>query len=221
MSEVISYNEMQALFQEMRNLMQENELRLKQEREEREKARMEEEAAKKKRKAEEIAKRIERNAQWENDRAETARLIEEVVSEVGDWGNRFGEFVKSLAGSDGVKLFQERGIELTQIFPKGKSTRGGEELKIDILAVNENELVAMECRWKLSVEEIDKHIERLGKIRRMFPLWAEHRIYGAVATMVLQDDVESYAEGKGLFVIVPNGDTVEIHNGKEFLPKEH
>ncbi len=68
-----------------------------------------------------------------------------------------------------VRMFQERGIEVTQIFPNAKASRGGEGIEVDVLAVNGSELVATECKSKLGVEDIDKHIERLGKIRRMFP----------------------------------------------------
>jgi hypothetical protein len=53
----------------------------------------------------------------------------------------------------------------------------------------------------------------------MFPQWARHRIYGAVATMVLEESVARHAEETGFFVISPSGDTVEIRNSSDFQPR--
>jgi hypothetical protein len=149
---------------------------------------------------------------------ETDRLVKEVSRLVGNLGNRLGEFVQYTVAPAALRMFQERGIEVHQIFPNAKAKRDNEGLEIDLLAVNGVELVAVECKSKLGIEDIDAHIERLKKIRRMFPQWADHRIYGAVATMVLDDRVAQHAEAKGLFVISPSGDTVEIRNSQTFQP---
>lgn len=43
-------------------------------------------------------------------------------------------------------------------------------------------------------------------------------MYGAVAGMIVSREVAQYAIKKGLFVIVPKGDNVEIANTKDFKP---
>lgn len=150
---------------------------------------------------------------------ETARVVKEVGRMVGNLGNRLGEFVQYTVAPAAIRMFRERGIEVHQIFPNARANRNNEGLEVDLLAVNGVELVATECKSKLGTEDIDAHIERLKKIRRMFPQWAEHRIYGAVATMVLDDSVARHAEEQGLFVISPSGDTVEIRNSEDFKPR--
>ena len=149
---------------------------------------------------------------------ETDRKIKEVSVLVGNLGNRLGEFVENMVVPAVLRMFQERGIEVHQIFRNAIASRENEGVEVDILAVNGVELVATECKSKLSLENVDRHILRLKKIRRLFPQWADHRVYGAVATMVLDDDVREYAEAKGLFVISPNGDSVEIRNSRAFHP---
>ena len=149
---------------------------------------------------------------------ETDRKIKEVSVLVGNSGNRLGEFVENMVVPAVLRMFQARGIEVHQIFRNAIASRENEGVEVDILAVNGVELVATECKSKLSLENVDRHILRLKKIRRLFPQWADHRVYGAVATMVLDDDVREYAEAKGLFVISPNGDSVEIRNSGAFQP---
>jgi len=150
---------------------------------------------------------------------ETDQKIKEVSRIVGNLGNRLGEFVEHMVAPSVLRLFQERGIEVHQIFPNAKATRGNEGIEVDILAVNGHELVATECKSKMSTEDVDRHIERLQKIKRMFPQWADHHVYGALASMVWDKDVADYAENNGLFLIGQNGETVEICNAKDFEPK--
>ena len=149
---------------------------------------------------------------------ETDLYLKEVGRLVGNLGNRLGEFVQYMVAPAVLKMFRERGIEVHQTFPNATARRNNEEIEVDLLAVNGTELVATECKSKLGIEDIDKHIERLQKIRRMFPQWANHRVYGAVATMVLEPEAAGYAQDKGLFVIAQNGDTVEIVNPGDFVP---
>jgi hypothetical protein len=151
---------------------------------------------------------------------ETDRKIKEVSLLVGNLGNRLGEFVESMVAPAIIRLFRERGIEVHQIFPNAQARRGNEHIEVDLLAVNGAELVATECKSRLSVEHVDEHIGRLGKIRRLFPQWASHTIYGAVAAMVVEDGIADYAEGKGLFLIAQSGDTVEIRNRQDFRPRK-
>ena len=44
-------------------------------------------------------------------------------------------------------------------------------------------------------------------------------MYGAVAGMIVTKEVEAYAIKKGLFVIRPKGDGVEIANKASFKPQ--
>lgn len=149
---------------------------------------------------------------------ETDLKLKQVGELVGNLGNRLGEFVQYTVAPAVLRLFQERGIEVHQIFPNATARRNNEEIEVDLLAVNGSELVATECKSRLGIEDVDKHIGRLQKIREMFPQWANHRIYGAVATMVLKPDVTAYATEKGMFVIAQSGETVEIVNAKNFVP---
>jgi hypothetical protein len=113
-----------------------------------------------------------------------------------------------------LKMFQQRGIDVHQIFPNATAQRDNEGIEVDLLAVNGTELVATDCKSRLSVDDIDEHIGRLKKVRRMFPQWSGHRIYGAVATMVLDEGVAKYAQERGLFVIAQSGESFRAFGWK-------
>ena len=51
------------------------------------------------------------------------------------------------------------------------------------------------------------------------PRYAAVRAYGAVAAMVLPDEVGRYAYRRGLFVLAQTGDSVTILNDERFQPR--
>jgi hypothetical protein len=46
-----------------------------------------------------------------------------------------------------------------------------------------------------------------------------YQIYGAVAAIEVDRDVDTYVYTQGLFVIIQSGDSVEISNALNFVPR--
>lgn len=147
----------------------------------------------------------------------TDRKIKEVGHIVGSLGNRLGEFVENLVAPAAVRLFQERGIEVHQLFPNARAQRGSEGIEEDLLAVIGNELVATECKSKLTPENVHKHVAP-GKNPPYVSPVGESPHLGRGGQHGFDQTAARYAEEKGLFVIAPSGDSVEIRNSRDFLP---
>jgi hypothetical protein len=161
----------------------------------------------------------------ESDRRfrETERLIKEqnkrVDEQLGKLGNRLGEFVEWQVRPAAVRLFQERGIDVTELSSDLSVQRGDEGLEIDLLVVNGSEAIAIEVKSKLTQADVDEHLERLDKFKRLLPRYQSLKILGAVAAMVTPKEVASYAYRQGLFVIAQSGDNLVILNDPKFKPK--
>jgi len=150
--------------------------------------------------------------------AETDRIVKNLSRNLGELGNRLGEFVEHMVSPAVVRLFQARGIEVHEVHPGVEAKRGGEGVEIDLLVVNDGTLVAVECKSKLTQEHVDEHLNRMEKLKRLLPLYKNHQALGAVAAMVMSDAVKEYALGHGLFVLRQNGDSIEISNPEGFIP---
>jgi len=150
---------------------------------------------------------------------ETDRKIKEVTGNIGKLGNRLGEFIEDAVRPAVVRLFRQRGIDVHEVHRNVSSQRGDEGVEIDVLVVNDVEIVAIECKSKLSVDDVNEHVERLAKIKRLLPSYADKRVLGAVAAMVIEDSVAQYAYRKGLYVIGQSGDHLEIRNAVGFVAK--
>ena len=150
---------------------------------------------------------------------ETDRKIKEVTGNIGKLGNRLGEFIEDAVRPAVVRLFRQQGIDVHEVHPNVSSQRGDEGVEVDVLVVNDVEIVAIECKSKLSVDDVNEHVERLAKLKRLLPSYAGKRVLGAVAAMVIEDSVAQYAYRKGLYVIGQSGDHLEIRNAVGFVAK--
>lgn len=169
--------------------------------------------------------RIIKESQKETDRVikesqkETAQAIKAVNISIGKLGNRLGEFVEEAVRPASVRLFRECGIDVHEVQQNIVVKRNGEGLELDLLVVNEKEAVAIECKSLLSIDDVNEHLARLDKIKRLLPRYKDNRVLGAVAGMVIPENVSLYAIRKGLYVIGQNGDHLELRNASAFVPK--
>ena len=150
---------------------------------------------------------------------ETAREIKAVNTSIGRLSNRLGEFVEEAVRPSAVRLFRERGIDVHEVHQNVTSDREGSAFEIDLLVVNNQDVVAIECKSNLSIDDVNEHLERLEKIKRFLPDHVNKRISGAVSGMVIPANVATYAIKKGLYVIGQNGEHLELRNEKSFTAK--
>lgn len=154
---------------------------------------------------------------------ETERLMrrqnQQFNEQLGKLGNRLGEFVEWQVRPVVVRLFQERGIAVHEFYPGASAQRDGEGIEIDLLVVNSTEAILVEVKSKLTQADVDEHLERLSKFKRLMPRYDDVRAMGAVAGMVVPDEVARYAYRQGLFVMAQSGDSVVILNDTTFQPR--
>ena len=149
---------------------------------------------------------------------ETDRKLKEVTKAIGRLGNRLGEFVEEMVRPAVVSLFQQRGIAVHQVFRGAYAERDGDAMEIDLLVVNSVDVVLVEVKSELKVDDVKEHMLRLERFKKLFPQYAGFRVMGAVAGMVVAEETARFAYRQGLFVLAQSGDTVTIRNDADFQP---
>ena len=158
----------------------------------------------------EAARRME-----ETDRrmAETDRQIKEYNRRFGDFTRRFGEVVEYMIAPNLREKFNELGYD----FPSTASDRriGDHKnnifLEIDVMLENGDKAMLVEIKTKLTTEHVNDHVERMEKMRIYADLRGDKRSFlGAVAGVVIEQNVKEYALKRGFFVIEPSGESFYI-----------
>ncbi|TRU31639.1 MAG: DUF3782 domain-containing protein [Microcystis aeruginosa Ma_QC_B_20070730_S2] len=159
-----------------------------------------------------------RAAEAERSMAELKRTVERTSKAVDSLTTRWGRFVEELVEPAVLRLFQEKGLDIKEVYPRARVKRQGIAMEIDILGVDDTDLVVVECKSRLSQDDVDEFIEKLTRFKIAFPHYKNYQAYGAVAGIEINKGVDRYAYKKGLFVIKPSGDTVAIINDADFQP---
>ena len=210
-----TYNDILRLFQETNVLMKE--LFVSQKETDRKFQETSREIKKNSREIKAVSEGVSREIKAVNEAV--SREIKAVNESVGRLSNRLGDFVEEMVRPAAVRLFREQGIDVHEVHRGIEASRGGEDIEIDLLVVNTTDVVAVECKSRLSIDDVNQHLITLDKLKKMLPTYTEKKVMGAVAAMVLPDNVARYAYQKGLFVISQSGDHLIIRNDAKFKPQ--
>ena len=172
------------------------------------------------REAKERDDKAAREAKERDDK--TDLLFKAVNKQIGDLGGRLGQFVEEMVRPAAVRLFRQRGLDVHQVMKNltAYDDFGQYRSEVDLLVINNKTAIAVECKSNLSIDDVNEHLERMNIFKVCYKQYAEFSLLGAVAAMVIPDDVGRYAYKQGLFVIAQNGETMLIRNDEKFSPKE-
>jgi regulator of replication initiation timing len=154
--------------------------------------------------------------------AETSRKVDKVSENLGGIGNTVGKLIEAMFSAELWKKFHERGFKFTRghrlTFWEGENPLG----EVDSFLENGEYTMAVEIKTELFIEDVNEHIERMGKLRHYMDEHQDKRkLIGAVAGGVAAKNVTRYAQKKELFALVQSGGSIAIAETPEgFVPKE-
>ena len=171
--------------------------------------------------AKQLAELREQGKETDRRMQETGKRIDRIAKQMGDVSGRLGEFVEEMVKPAAVGLFRDRGLDVHQVSKNlvAYNDNGQFESEIDLLVVNKATAIAIECKSKLSIDDVKEHLDRLDRFKQHFPQYDGYQVLGAVAAMVIPDEVGRYAYQKGLFVMAQSGQAILIKNDGKFNPK--
>jgi hypothetical protein len=112
-----------------------------------------------------------------------------------------------------VDKFHELGFEFTKAYPEAeiKDKKNNILAEIDITLENGDKVMIVEVKSKPNIQDVKDHIERMKMVRLHADLHGDKRKYlGAVAGMVIKDNVQDFILKTGFYLIEPSGETFKI-----------
>jgi hypothetical protein len=155
---------------------------------------------------------------------ETDRIVKDNARLIGKLGNRFGEMVEYMVMPSLVGKFRELGFEFTKAYPgtEIKDIKNNIITEVDITLENGDKVMIIEVKSKPTIGDIGEHIKRMEKVKAHANLHNDNRIYlGAIAGMVIKENVKTFAFKSGFYVIEPSGEefVITVPEG-EYSPRE-
>lgn len=135
----------------------------------------------------------------------------------GQWGKMLEALVKPGA----LRLFQDRGVDVRYTYQRPEAQLNGHTMEIDLLLENGSEIVVVEVKSTLKVEDVREFLVDLDQFLDFFPQHRDKAVYGAVAGLTIEESADRFAYRQGLFVLSVMGDgLVQILNDNRFQPTD-
>jgi hypothetical protein len=144
---------------------------------------------------------------------ELGRKQEETSQQIGNLTNLFGQFTESMIAPALCEKFSEFGyiFERNNTRVSFSDHKNGVSFEVDAMLENGDKAILVEVKTQLTTERVNKHIERLEKMRRFADLRGDKRTFlGAVAAVVVPDEAKDYVLNQGFYLIEPSGETFNI-----------
>jgi len=151
---------------------------------------------------------------------ETDRKFQETDKRIGEITGKWGRFVEGMVVPGMIAMFEKRGILIERLFQRVKVRKAARGTEIDILGISGEYAVPVEVKSTLGPDDVKEYIEKLKEFRSFFPEYADRKVVGAVAGIVMESGADRFAYRQGLFVIAQKGENVTILNDSRFIPKE-
>jgi len=139
----------------------------------------------------------------------------------GIFTGQWGKLVEALVAPSALRLFQERGIRVSETSRRVESIRNGLQMEIDVLLSNPDEAVVIEVKTTLKVADVREFTEELERFTSFFPRYKGMSIYGGVAGIHIEEDADKFAYRQGLFVLTGSGEgLITMLNPPDFKPRD-
>lgn len=193
----------QPTFQDLVNLLHQNE--------QKEEKRREEMAQEEKKRREESAIREKR----------LDKKMEEMIEVYKKAGLIQGKSAEESVYKSVSKLFAQRGKEFNKVEKNIRVKKDGKPFaEYDIIAVNGSEVMPIEVKNNLTTDDIEHFVKiQIPKFRESFPEYKNYQLLGGVGGLVVSESTENYAKKNGLYVFVQNGKNMSLANEKDFKAK--
>jgi len=148
-------------------------------------------------------------------RADWEKGMEELRDEIGRISKSNELLAEDLAEEYFYKSFEKSKLnffgENFDVICRGMNAKkNGVKVEYDIVLINCTSICIIEAKYKGHPERINQILKHAQTIREFFPMFANHKIYLAIAALSFPKDAEKHFLKKGIAVIKQIGDTIVI-----------
>jgi septal ring factor EnvC (AmiA/AmiB activator) len=162
-------------------------------------------------------------AQVETDKQlkETDKQLKELGKQLGGLGNKFGSFTEGMAFPSMTKVLREH-FQMEVIATRVKSKHNNRSLEVDVLAYANseiNEVYIVEMKSYAKPESIEQILKTLATFPQMFPEHNDKRLYGILAAVDLQENLQEQLYQAGIYLAMIHDEVFQLQIPAGFQPR--
>ena len=86
--------------------------------------------------------------------------------------------------------------------------RGDIQEEYDLFLTNGDSIAIVEVKYKAHLKDIDKLDRKINNFKKLFPIYKDYKLYGALAAFHINDDAKEETLNRGYFALQRSGDFV-------------
>ncbi|MFH1859760.1 MAG: hypothetical protein ABH870_01910, partial [bacterium] len=155
----------------------------------------------------------------------TDKQLKETSKELGGIGGGLGRAAEGLTAPSVPRVFKKLGITVDAVYQRVKALHDGQiKSEIDILCParrNGSSLILVgEVKAHLTNEDVKDFLdESLISFKENFTEYKDREVIAFVAGLNVEENAARFAQKKGLYVLIPFGETMRLANSADFEPK--
>jgi predicted AAA+ superfamily ATPase len=95
--------------------------------------------------------------------------------------------------------------------------RGNLQEEYDIVMTNGSAVGIIEVKYKAHENDVDQLERKMKNFKKLFPVYENYKLYGAIASFHLYDDAVQEALKRGFFVLQRRGEVIQTDCGENLM----
>lgn len=147
---------------------------------------------------------------------ETGRKLDKVAKMLGGISKSQGDVTEDFFYNSLIKNNHLGEITFDDITKNMEKHRGKTQEEYDIFLTNGESIAIVEVKYKAHLENIAKLDRKFDNFKKLFPIYKDYKLYGAMASFYFNQDTKDELLKKGYFIIERSGDLIKTENS-DFL----
>lgn len=150
----------------------------------------------------------------DNQLKETDRKLEKIARMIGGVSKNQGDIAEDFFYNSLIKDNHLGSLAFDDITKNMEKHRGKIQEEYDIFLTNGESIAIIEVKYKAHLEDINKLTRKFNNFKKLFPIYQDYKLYGAMASFYFNQDTKDELLNQGYFVIERRGDLVRTENSK-------
>jgi len=143
-----------------------------------------------------------------------ARKIDRVGKIVGNVGKNQGAVTEEFFFNSLGENAHLGGIHFDNLMANIQMRQGKLEEEYDIVMMNGNAVGIVEVKYKAHEKDVDKLERKMQHFKKLFPVYKNFKLYGAIASFHFYDKAKQTALENGFFVLQRSGNVIHTDCGQ-------
>lgn len=159
----------------------------------------------------------EQIAQLRQSQQETNETLKRVGIDFGNMKKNQGFVAEEFFFNSLIENPHLGGIHFDDVAKNECKHRGNVQEEYDIVMTNGNAIGIVEVKYKAHEKDLKKLERKMRNFKKLFPVYENYKIYGAIASFHFYDKAKEEALNQGFFVLQRSGNVIHTDAAENLM----